>query len=115
MEMLEHVPDPASVIIACAKLVKPGGSLFFSTLSRTAKSYAQAIIAAEYLLGLVAKGTHDWQRFINPADLAHLCRQAGLTITATSGLTYNPLTRRYRLCQRTDVNYMIACRPIGTT
>ena len=115
MEMLEHVPDPASVITACAKLVKPGGSLFFSTLSRTAKSYAQAIIAAEYLLGLVAKGTHDWQRFINPADLARLCRQAGLTITATSGLTYNPLTRRYRLCQRTDVNYMIACRPIGTT
>ena len=114
MEMLEHVPDPASVISACAKLVKPGGSLFFSTLSRTAKSYAQAIIAAEYLLGLVAKGTHDWQRFINPADLARLCRQAGLNITATSGLTYNPLTRRYRLCHRTDVNYMIACRPIGT-
>ena len=114
MEMLEHVPDPASVIIACAKLVKPDGSLFFSTLSRTAKSYAQAIIAAEYLLGLVAKGTHNWQRFINPADLARLCRQAGLNITATSGLTYNPLTRRYRLCQRTDVNYMIACRPIGT-
>ena len=114
VEGLADEQPAASVIAACAKLVKPGCSLFFSTLSRTAKSYAQAIIAAEYLLGLVAKGTHDWQRFINPADLARLCRQTGLNITATSGLTYNPLTRRYRLCQRTDVNYMIACRPIGT-
>lgn len=113
MEMLEHVPAPASVIAACAKLAKPGGAVFFSTLSRTAKSYAQAIVAAEYVLGLVAKGTHDWQRFINPADLARLCRQAGLDITAASGLTYNPLTRRYRLCCQMDVNYMLACRAAG--
>lgn len=109
MEMLEHVPDPASVIAACARLAKPDGTVFFSTLSRTAKSYLQAIVAAEYVLGLVAKGTHDWQRFINPADLARLCRQAGLDVRAASGLTYNPLTRRYRLCRQVDVNYMVAC------
>lgn len=111
MEMLEHVPDPAGIIRACAKLAKPGGIVFFSTLNRNAKSYLQAIVAAEYILGLVGKGTHTWQKFITPAELARMARQAGLGLTAVSGMGYNPLTQKYFLCDSLDVNYLMACRP----
>lgn len=112
MEMLEHVPDPASVIRACAKLVKPDGVVFFSTLNRNTKSYLQAIVAAEYVLGLVSKGTHTWQKFITPAELARMCRQARLELAATSGMSYNLLTQKYFLCDSLDVNYLMACRPL---
>ncbi|MDO5357409.1 MAG: bifunctional 2-polyprenyl-6-hydroxyphenol methylase/3-demethylubiquinol 3-O-methyltransferase UbiG [Conchiformibius sp.] len=110
MEMLEHVPDPQSVVRACAKLVKPNGVLVFSTINRNPKSYLHAVLAAEYILGLVAKGTHDWQRFIKPAELARMCRAAGLTVADTKGLGYNPLLRKYFLQDNVSVNYMIACR-----
>ncbi|WP_037585503.1 bifunctional 2-polyprenyl-6-hydroxyphenol methylase/3-demethylubiquinol 3-O-methyltransferase UbiG [Stenoxybacter acetivorans] len=110
MEMLEHVPDPATVIRACAKLVKPGGWVFLSTLNRNIKSYLQAIVAAEHLLRLVPKGTHDHKRFITPAELARMCRTAGLITADSKGLTYNPITRQYRFTDRLDVNYMLACR-----
>ena len=105
LEMLEHVPDPASVVRACAALVKPGGQLFFSTLNRNPKAYALAILGAEY------RGTHDYEKFIRPAELAGWCRAAGLEIQEQSGLVYNPLTRRYRL-HPTDVsvNYLMHCR-----
>lgn len=112
MEMMEHVPDPASVIRACAKLAKPDGMVFFSTINRNAKSYLHAILGAEYILNIVPKGTHDWQKFITPAELARMCRQAGLDVIDTKGMTYNLLTRRYSLCDSTEVNYMIACRPV---
>ena len=111
MEMMEHVPDPASIVRACAKLVKPDGMVFFSTINRNPKSYVHAIIGAEYVLGLVPRGTHDWQKFIRPAELARMCREAGLVIVSTKGLEYNPLTKIYRLSDKTDVNYMIACKP----
>ena len=111
MEMMEHVPDPASIVRACAKLVKPDGMVFFSTINRNPKSYVHAIIGAEYVLGLVPRGTHDWQKFIRPAELARMCREAGLDIVSTKGLEYNPLTKIYRLSDKTDVNYMIACKP----
>ena len=111
MEMMEHVPDPASIVRACAKLVKPDGMVFFSTINRNPKSYVHAIIGAEYVLGLVPRGTHDWQKFIRPAELARMCREAGLDIVSTKGLEYNPLTKSYRLSDKTDVNYMIACKP----
>ena len=111
MEMLEHVPDPASIIRACAKLAKRGGWVFFSTINRNPKSYLHAVLGAEYVLNLVPKGTHDWQKFITPAELARMCRQAGLDVIDTKGMTYNLLTRRYSLCDSTEVNYMIACRP----
>lgn len=111
LEMLEHVPDPASVVRACAALVKPGGQLFFSTLNRNPKAYALAILGAEYLLRLLPRGTHDYEKFIRPAELAGWCRAAGLEIQEQSGLVYNPLTRRYRL-HPTDVsvNYLMHCR-----
>lgn len=112
MEMLEHVPDPASVIRACAKLAKPDGWVFFSTINRNPKSYLHLIVGAEYVLNVVPKGTHDWQKFITPAELARMCRQAGLDVIDTKGMTYNLLTRRYSLCDSTEVNYMIACRPV---
>lgn len=115
MEMLEHVPDPQSIIRACAKLVKNGGQVFFSTLNRNPQSYFQAIIAAEYLLGLVPKGTHTWQKFITPAELARMCRQAGLNWHNAEGLGYNPLTAHYFLHDKLDVNYMAVCHPIGQT
>ena len=111
MEMLEHVPDPQSVVKACAQLVKPDGMVFFSTINRNPKSYAHAIVGAEYLLGLVPRGTHDWQKFITPAELARMCRQAGLDVIDSKGMTYNPLSKIYRLDDNTDVNYQIACRP----
>lgn len=112
MEMLEHVPDPASVIKACATLVKPGGHVFFSTLNRNPKSYLFAIVGAEYLLKLLPKGTHDYEKFIRPSELDEWIRHAGLTSKAMTGLVYNPFTRIYKLDQRDiDVNYMVhTCR-----
>ena len=111
MEMLEHVPDPASVVKACAQLVKPGGWVFFSTINRNPKSYLHAIVGAEYLLGLVPRGTHDWQKFITPAELARMCRNAGLEIIGSKGMVYNPLSKGYSLGDNVDVNYMVVCRP----
>ncbi len=113
LEMLEHVPDPASVVRACAALVKPGGQLFFSTLNRNPKSYALAILGAEYVLRLLPRGTHEYAKFIRPAELAGWCRAAGIEVREQSGLVYNPLTRRYRL-HPTDVsvNYLMHCRRV---
>lgn len=110
MEMLEHVPDPASVVRACAKLVRPDGIVCFSTINRNPKSYLQAVVAAEYLLRLMPRGTHDYGKFITPAELGRLCREAGLEWIGSSGFTYNPLNKKYYLTNRLDVNYMIACR-----
>ena len=110
MEMLEHVPDPSSVVQACATLCKPGGSIFFSTLNRNPKSYLFAIIGAEYILKLLPKGTHEYDKFIKPSELAGFTRQAGLELLEIKGMTYNPLTQIYRLGSDTDVNYMIATR-----
>ena len=110
MEMLEHVPDPASVVQACAALVKPGGSVFFSTITRNPRSFALAIVGAEYVLGLVPRGTHEYARFIRPSELARFCRDAGLELQRSSGLSYNPLSRRYRLTDDCAVNYMVAAR-----
>lgn len=111
LEMLEHVPDPASVIAACARLAKPGATLYFSTINRNPKAYAFAIIGAEYVLNLLPKGTHDYQKFIRPAELAHWIRAAGLELDDMIGLTYNPLTKRYRLqADDVSVNYMVRTR-----
>lgn len=113
MEMLEHVPDPASIVKATATLVKPGGHVFFSTLNRNPKSWLFAVVGAEYLLRMLPKGTHDYAKFITPAELSQFVRDAGLTVDTLKGLTYNPLTKVYSLNQDTDVNYMIACsRPL---
>ncbi|MFZ6848155.1 bifunctional 2-polyprenyl-6-hydroxyphenol methylase/3-demethylubiquinol 3-O-methyltransferase UbiG [Undibacterium sp. RuRC25W] len=109
MEMLEHVPDPASIIRACTKMVKPGGHVFFSTLNRNIKSYLFAIIGAEYVLQLLPKGTHDYAKFITPAELTQDVRNAGLDLHVMKGLGYNPLTKMYSLNNDTSVNYMIAC------
>jgi 2-polyprenyl-6-hydroxyphenyl methylase/3-demethylubiquinone-9 3-methyltransferase len=113
MEMLEHVPDPASTISACARLAKPGGWLFFSTLNRNPKSYLMAIVGAEYVLNLLPRGTHDWARFIKPSELAGYVRKAGLESVEITGMTYNPFTKAYRLERDTDVNYLMACRKPG--
>jgi 2-polyprenyl-6-hydroxyphenyl methylase/3-demethylubiquinone-9 3-methyltransferase len=110
MEMLEHVPDPASVVQACAKLCKPGGTLFFSTLNRSPKSYLFAIIGAEYILKLLPKGTHEYAKFIKPSELVAFTRNAGLEMIGIKGLSYNPLTQVYSLSDDVDVNYMIAVR-----
>ena len=111
MEMLEHVPDPASVVKACATLCKPGGNLFFSTINRNPKAYLFAIIGAEYLLQLLPKGTHDYAKFIRPSELDRWLREARLHADDMTGLVYNPLTRRYRLDpQDVDVNYLVSCR-----
>ncbi len=110
MEMLEHVPDPHSVIAACAKLAKPGGWLFFSTLNRNLKSYLFAILGAEYVLKLLPKGTHDYDKFIKPSELAQSCRNAGLTMVDLIGMSYNPISKIYLLGNDTSVNYMVACR-----
>ena len=110
MEMLEHVPDPASVIAACAKLVKPDGWVFFSTLNRNPKSYLFAVLGAEYVLNMLPRGTHDYAKFIKPSELAQSCRHAGLNVTDLIGLSYNPLSKIYALGKDTDVNYMVACR-----
>lgn len=109
MEMLEHVPDPAAVVQACATLVKPGGRVFFSTLNRNPKSYLFAVIGAEYLLHLLPKGTHDYAKFITPAELAGFARNAGLLVNNMRGMSYNPLTRAYSLNQDTSVNYLVSC------
>jgi len=113
MEMLEHVPDPASAVAACARLVKPGGRAFFSTINRNPKSYLFAVVGAEYVLKLLPKGTHDYSRFIRPSELARWCREAGLREAELLGMTYNPLTRRYRLGPDCDVNYLLACANDG--
>ena len=110
MEMLEHVPDPASVVRACAKLCKPGGTLFFSTLNRSPKSYLFAIIGAEHILKLLPKGTHEYAKFIKPSELVAFTRHAGLEMLGMKGLSYNPLTQVYSLSDDVDVNYMIAVR-----
>ena len=109
MELLEHVPDPASMVAACARLVRPGGRVFFSTINRNPKAYLFAVVGAEYVLGLLPKGTHDYQRFIKPSELARWTRGAGLRTEQMIGMTYNPLTRRYRLGTDCDVNYLVCC------
>ena len=110
MEMLEHVPDPGSVVRACAALVRPGGWVFFSTLNRNPKSFLFGIVGAEYLLRLLPKGTHEYARFIRPSELAAWCRDAGLEPAASRGMEYNPLTRRFRHTDDCSVNYLMACR-----
>ena len=110
MEMLEHVPDPASVVRACAGLVKPGGWVYFSTLNRNPKSFLFAIVGAEYLLNLLPRGTHDYAKLIRPSELATYCRAAGLELQHTRGMAYNPLTRRTRLNDDASVNYLFATR-----
>lgn len=107
MEMLEHVPDPASVVRACATLVKPGGHVFFSTLNRNAKAYLMAVVGAEYVLNLLPKGTHDYSKFIKPSELATWMRQAELELQHQTGVTYHPLSKQYALIQDTSVNYML--------
>ncbi|EDM82258.1 MULTISPECIES: bifunctional 2-polyprenyl-6-hydroxyphenol methylase/3-demethylubiquinol 3-O-methyltransferase UbiG [unclassified Limnobacter] len=110
LEMLEHVPDPAQTIQACADLCKPGGWLFFSTINRNPKSFVFAIVGAEYVLNLLPKGTHEYKKFIKPSELAQYARQSKLDFSEIIGLVYNPLTKVYRLARDTDVNYMVACR-----
>jgi len=110
LEMLEHVPDPAQTIQACADLCKPGGWLFFSTINRNPKSFVFAIVGAEYVLNLLPKGTHEYKKFIKPSELAQYARHSKLDFSEIIGLVYNPLTKVYRLARDTDVNYMVACR-----
>jgi 2-polyprenyl-6-hydroxyphenyl methylase/3-demethylubiquinone-9 3-methyltransferase len=113
MEMLEHVPDPVSVIQACADLVKPGGDLFFSTLNRHPKAYLLAVLGAEYVMNMLPKGTHDYQRFIKPSEMAKWCRLAGLNVSHVKGLTYNPLNKDFHLSDDIKVNYLMHCtRPL---
>jgi 2-polyprenyl-6-hydroxyphenyl methylase/3-demethylubiquinone-9 3-methyltransferase len=112
LEMLEHVPDPSSVISACAKLVKPGGQLFFSTINRNPKAYLFAVIGAEHLLRMLPKGTHDYDKFIKPSELAACLRKAQLEMHNISGMTFNPITKNYRIGKDVDVNYLVhASRP----
>jgi 2-polyprenyl-6-hydroxyphenyl methylase/3-demethylubiquinone-9 3-methyltransferase len=110
MELLEHVPDPASIVAACATLAKPGGGAVFATINRNPKSYAFAILGAEYVLQLLPRGTHDWSRFIRPSELAAFARRAGLAAPVLAGLRYNPLTHAFRIERDTDVNYLAAFR-----
>jgi 2-polyprenyl-6-hydroxyphenyl methylase/3-demethylubiquinone-9 3-methyltransferase len=110
MEMLEHVPDPASVVRACATLVRPGGQLFFSTINRNPKSFLFAIVGAEHVLKLLPKGTHEYAKFLRPSELARWCRESGLALEHSRGMQYNPLTGRYWLSDDTSVNYLFACR-----
>jgi 2-polyprenyl-6-hydroxyphenyl methylase/3-demethylubiquinone-9 3-methyltransferase len=112
MEMLEHVPDPGSVVRACAALVKPGGWVFFSTINRNPKAFLLAIIGAEYLLGLLPRGTHEYDKFLRPSELAACCRGSGLQLQQSRGMEYNPLTRRYRMSGDTGVNYLLSTRKI---
>ena len=107
MEMLEHVPDPASIVRACAQLVRPGGQVFFSTINRNPKSYLFAVIGAEYVLNMLPRGTHEYAKFIRPAELARFCREAGLEIADIVGMTYNPFTKTYALGKDTEVNYLL--------
>jgi len=110
MEMLEHVPEPASVVAACSALVKPGGWVFFSTIHRNLKSFLFAIVGAEYVLGMLPRGTHEYRKLIRPSELATHCRAAGLDLRYTRGMEYNPLTHRYWLSNDTSVNYLFATR-----
>jgi 2-polyprenyl-6-hydroxyphenyl methylase / 3-demethylubiquinone-9 3-methyltransferase len=110
MEMLEHVPVPASVVRACARLVRPGGHVFFSTINRNAKAFLFAIVGAEHVLELLPKGTHEYAKFVRPSELAQACRDADLEVLHTRGMEYNPLTERYWLSADTSVNYLFACR-----
>ena len=110
MELLEHVPDPASIVTACASLLKPGGLVVVSTINRNPKAYALAVIGAEYLLRMLPRGTHDYAKFLTPAEIAGFARRAGLATAGIVGMTYNPLTRVYRLGPDTAVNYMMAFR-----
>lgn len=110
MEMLEHVPDPVSVIKACTQLVKPGGDVFLSTLNRHPKAYLLAVIGAEYMMKMLPKGTHDYKRFIKPSEMARWCREAGLEVQDMSGLAYNPLTKQYSLGDDVKVNYLMHCK-----
>ena len=109
LEMLEHVPDPAAIVAACMRLVKPGGRVFFSTLNRNPKSWLFAIVGAEYVLRMLPRGTHDYQKFIRPSELGQWVRAAGLQLDEMTGLHFNPLSGRYWLAPNVDVNYMIAC------
>ncbi len=109
MEMLEHVPDPAATVQACAGLVKPGGYVFFSTINRNLKAYLLAIIGAEYVLKLLPRGTHDYAKLIKPSELAAMCRAVGLNIAGITGMTYHPFTKTYSLGEDTDVNYILHC------
>ncbi len=110
LEMLEHVPDPASVVAACAKLAKPGAHLFFSTISRTPKAYALTVIGAEYLLGLLPRGTHEYAKFLKPSELIGFARAAGLELITMHGMSYNPLTHVAKWCDDTNVNYIVVMR-----
>ena len=110
MEMLEHVPDPASIVRACATLVKPGGQVFFSTINRNAKAFLLAIVGAEHVLNLLPKGTHEYAKFVRPSELAQACRDAGLQVEVTRGMEYNPISDRYWLSDDTSVNYLFGCR-----
>ena len=110
LEMLEHVPDPASVVQACAQLVKPGGDVVFSTINRNPKSFALAIVGAEYVMGLIPRGTHDYSKFIRPSELTQWCREAGLQAVQLRGLRYNPLLKSASLADDLDVNYLLHCR-----
>jgi 2-polyprenyl-6-hydroxyphenyl methylase/3-demethylubiquinone-9 3-methyltransferase len=110
MEMLEHVPEPPSVVQACAALVKPGGLVFFSTINRNPKSFLFAIVGAEYVLNLLPKGTHEYARFIRPSELSRACRDAGLEVFDLTGMTYNPITKIYSLGRDVDVNYLLGAR-----
>ena len=109
MELLEHVPDPASTVRACSQLARRDGRVFFSTINRNLKSYVLAVIGAEYVLKLLPKGTHDYAKFVKPSELARHCRDAGLNVREITGMTYNPLTRAYSLGPDTDVNYLVYC------
>ncbi|OGA31532.1 MAG: bifunctional 3-demethylubiquinol 3-O-methyltransferase/2-polyprenyl-6-hydroxyphenol methylase [Betaproteobacteria bacterium RIFCSPLOWO2_12_FULL_64_23] len=109
MELLEHVPDPASTVSACAQLVKPGGHVFFSTINRNPKSYLLAVIGAEYILRLLPRGTHEYAKFLKPSELARHCRAAGLTLKSVIGMSYNPLTKIYSLNDDASVNYLMHC------
>ncbi len=110
MEMLEHVPDPQSIVSSCAKLVKPGGHVFFSTLNRNPKSYLYAVLGAEYMLHMLPRGTHDYAKFIKPSELAHFCRNAGLEVEDLVGMNYDPFEKSYSLGRNVDVNYILWCR-----
>ncbi len=110
MELLEHVPEPSETVQACADLVKDGGWVFFATINRNPKSYLYAVVGAEYVLKLLPRGTHDYDKFIKPSELSRMCRNAGLSVAGIVGMTYNPVTRVYALTRDADVNYILHCR-----